>query len=1738
MKPTDSSPKSPTPLTGKSVEYPLEGASLVNDLLSHLGASPSNFHKLPPEIKHEKISRLREAFSRPDVREVISNLDGRGLSAERANAIRSLLGLEKWADLASTVALVRTMLSNFGHQDRVSEFAHHAAVGVDANRVRQLLSQKFDVYPARIDTDIQHQSSQYYRAFVELVSNAIDASQLEGRPIGRFGIGFFQILNHLQTEGDRLRVITKSINSGPTIEIEFKQEGGKVLYRIAQTAQQASHGTTIELAAAHFETNSAKDILEKYLRFNQAARVQFNGTAINTPVGDPHALDSKPLVIITAVDGKFIVADGGCGMTISDVFEKLLVPKLSGKSSNASFATLISDASYSAEFTSPDAVTECSIIMQVGGVAIETISTTACNLPKLLVVNLPASTRLDEQRDNIVVDSTIQEAFRNLAGKALESHGTQALQVLNALYEMANRLDERMSGGGSNASLKQLISTALGQASTGYTQISNHADLAIVEFSRERFLRVASLSITDPHPTADYTEHPLWRSASSNPIKLVPAKFSSDSGIRLLRAGNTIFLSDKVQPENFPHFATQAITALCGDVGKFEGSSQIEAWAPPKKLVGLRYIDLGELAHTKWRELGFSSPKSALESASFLDSMPDLEEAFLNEVVPYLPHSALFDAWTIMRTIAQSRANSELKIPNALDELRSLGSCFKNLASDPVILNTLTEIDSPLCILTESFSRMPPQLRNFSRNQERFRHNGEFALADEKYFKFIDLRNPNATLLISAAAEIIYYNRLGRSLIADIVFEGGNWFRESFDEAKTRNPIKEDEVPTRVRRIMDDLSKSEGDPFLSLSWNQGDISQAASAMLRPTHFLPPDGRDFHKFHYERFAKRLPFETGDIPLGDADPRTRVTLDNGFVRFTSYSNGMSIVAFEAQDPHQDLLSNNFRQLTPSKVNAIRVVLDDHEAVRKFGDRRANIIYLGMQFRHLSDEAFEALSPIFSERRFVDPRVFDKALEPVLLSIGSLPWRERKSLLRILNSALPLDPQKAVPLAGKIRDYFVDQLLDEGPYKQGDFLIALGTIIPALSLGLSHNSGFELLRYSLPIEEQLIPEAIRTFYLYVTMSDDKLATISGEKHNHIADGTTFLLSQLIHWKRNRETFARAFSGDHIELASNVRETSQSADTASISREISHATNFRTSEPLRLFLRELTQNCLDAMAEGQLSPDDRVVDVRVETQGLSQVAIIVTDKVGMSTDRLFNYFLVPSATTKEGGEMRGFFGEGVFTVFRDAHKVRVQTGCGDGHAWVLELTPIRADGIVIDIEMILKHEAGSELRGTSINVFEACKNPFVRGAQIRDELLTLVSNVEEAEGRIMLQGHQINRTPLKLGNEQVPELGEVALVGSAKNTLTHRGMFVCPLPDELLGGLPTVVRSAIEKFGGYSIDLPVAVKLTRSRKDFVNRDFVIATLKPVVTRLLVSHYLKGVRDGLENGRDVFPFDDVPYDFFYVDAYAYVPSSRARDFSERLIAGNTSGLVANELSREEGFFVLLELPVFKVGEDYLSLQALRLRSRDKRPPFDSPEQIATLPARVRKLEEYKLSISSKPKNEKLEELNEVLEFIHEDDSLENILNVAPPAIAHSIREHTPALERIRSLTSRLYEALDAERGGTTRVSFYYADDRSSAHAFRWPKMVSWNLKYLLEDAARQSNSILHRLAAVGPIDETTAWDGFVRVMAHEYAHLLEHVAPQVTHDRSFQKLEGQVALAIIELGGDVLREAMSGYQG
>ncbi len=317
--------------------------------------------------------------------------------------------------------------------------------------------------PAKIDFLITRQAA-IEQSILELISNASDATTGRASPIGRFGMGAFQMLafvldksNPPLDQGAYIAVDTATqANKGRRI-IFFKGRDGKIKFNI-QNIQKETRGTQVSI---HFPKKLDKDFrtnLEKFLKeklnLSTKMKINVNGTLINSLDnhiylnGDQVQYELPDQQIdVTIKSGVITVEDQGSGMSDEVIFDKYLIPRL-GENQAKPKPLSVQDIEKQVHifYKGPQKtvkVAKSRIVFQVSGVNIQSQTIEGFSLPSEIIIQLPSSTLLTVTRDEIQIDEMTHEAIKILAQKIIDRKPIHQIALLNGFMQALRFLDEK-----------------------------------------------------------------------------------------------------------------------------------------------------------------------------------------------------------------------------------------------------------------------------------------------------------------------------------------------------------------------------------------------------------------------------------------------------------------------------------------------------------------------------------------------------------------------------------------------------------------------------------------------------------------------------------------------------------------------------------------------------------------------------------------------------------------------------------------------------------------------------------------------------------------------------------------------------------------------------------------------------------------------------------------------------------------------------------------------------------------------------------------------------------------------------------------------------------------------------------------------------------------------------------------------------------------------------------------------
>ena len=750
-------------------------------------------------------------------------------------------------------------------------------------------------------------------------------------------------------------------------------------------------------------------------------------------------------------------------------------------------------------------------------------------------------------------------------------------------------------------------------------------------------------------------------------------------------------------------------------------------------------------------------------------------------------------------------------------------------------------------------------------------------------------------------------------------------------------------------------------------------------------------------------------------------------------------------------------SFAQIAPIllKVEEINPLLIENNTILSLGGRLAKY--------DIETKAwfYKFLSKMMKEE-VEDKEIFvEKFIKIFENKIAHLPQSEKEKVFEILN---------------QVRDY------------KGEYL----------------TTGWNIIQSKSPVPSELIPEKIRPLIDFLRM-DEKESMTTTKDEIEFKSKTSVTLSQLIQTKRLNETRIQNFDGSVDNLLSLVENKTKGKKQNHIQREIIHPIYYQGVNNPYLFIRELVQNAHDAII---VDPESSRKEVTIDifSRNINEVTLRMEDGAGMSLQELLNYFLIPGETTKLDDEKTiGYFGQGLFTLFRGSKEVVLKTSKGDGSIQKLKITPkLGVDGGVEDLNLIFEQENGV-YKGTTIERTTTTEFPTVESSYIKNATCTYTSLVESNVIDIELNGTKINAPQNTLAAINIPKLGDLKLYDAPNNVITQRGLFIKGIDSDY----KTKVRDVEELLEkrGYVVNLPDTLSLTRSRNEIAQKEGVLPEIQKYLPLLKLKAYIEIFRQDIVKGQ-VIQLANLPYDYFFM---SYSPNEEIEKDAQKIAQGQPIENVDRYLERGSLIHLLILLPAVEIDGKGWSITELKKASLNNTAPLENESKYRSLPSFLRekllagKAEYNRMESSMRS----AEERGDVV-----DDFSFDSLDKQPEFIKKQVKEFYDQYKRMVDYLEKYNKILaesfgDENKPGTT----FYAEPNSKAHASKMWSLIGWNLDYWKGWSLpfKEEN----------PSDDKLS--NFLETYTHEFTHIKEK-SSHMTHNQDFYKMQANIISRLINI--------------
>jgi hypothetical protein len=767
---------------------------------------------------------------------------------------------------------------------------------------------------------------------------------------------------------------------------------------------------------------------------------------------------------------------------------------------------------------------------------------------------------------------------------------------------------------------------------------------------------------------------------------------------------------------------------------------------------------------------------------------------------------------------------------------------------------------------------------------------------------------------------------------------------------------------------------------------------------------------------------------------------------------------------------------------------------------------VTYRVLENRHLSPADMELLLPIFYEAEYIEPNFFIPEIVDLFRKVGYLDSRRLTTLFKIVRNSIDINKEDDLLVANKIIKFYCEKFQSESINEFEDLVYEL-SYVREYSNAVNCD-GYTLIKNKISVPQSELPRTLRPFLTFIQREEDELAS-KGVETVKVPEtkAQTINLSEIIQWKRLRESSAQNFEGTIDDLGDTVRLVTEGKKREHIVREITHAVHFQALNSTDLYVWELIQNAVDVMQADGMDEEKRNIEITVAANVENELTTSFQDPVGMDISTVLNQFLVPGETSKldKSKGFIGYYGQGVYTLFKDFKEIKIKTSTGDGTVWYLTIKPIVEHEMINDVSIDFR-SASEEFKGTIISKNQEVDNPYIEAAFVKDAVMTLTSALSSDRANISYQDESINAKYETLSINQIEDLGDLIIYKNPNNIVTQYGLYVKDLGSEYTGLIPDFMNKSLQNWGGIVIDLPTGVELTRSRQDIANKDKIQKVLNRQVQLALVKSYFESFRNRMEDGSARFPIDELPYDYLSRGEDYHLPAGYIED-AEALFKGEPLKHLDEYDNKSNAIKLMTLLPLFEVNDHKVSLEDIRkaVLSKEVKFPFDQENWMNSLPYKLVKFienqREKRRSTEEKQKEDK--------KFCITDCGLKDAYSQATEELKEWMDGNMQELELVDKITTEFVDVLNDVYDKHSTGLFYYSNRSEIAHARRGGSL-SWNLQCMNYNHKSPVDEVRDFLDEEkgGKIDDLM---NTLSTLIHEYGHIIEGMWSW-THDTQHEK--------------------------
>jgi hypothetical protein len=567
-------------------------------------------------------------------------------------------------------------------------------------------------------------------------------------------------------------------------------------------------------------------------------------------------------------------------------------------------------------------------------------------------------------------------------------------------------------------------------------------------------------------------------------------------------------------------------------------------------------------------------------------------------------------------------------------------------------------------------------------------------------------------------------------------------------------------------------------------------------------------------------------------------------------------------------------------------------------------------------------------------------------------------------------------------------------------------------------------------------------------------------------------------------------------------------------------------------VFLRELVQNVLDEVTDGEAGAEFQINTYRTK-EGDSEYTVIETkDTIGMNAERLYNKLLMPFSSSKDDpAKYLGKQGQGFFTLLVNSEYVVIKT-IRDGNVRIVRITPQRINGSIVDFFVAeeTREALPDEADGTHMQAVMPYALAELETARVESATRRFAGLVNENKVAIKVNGNQINvHNKDRLVVEDTPygELEFYSIPG--ESFLALGGLYVKPLDDKLLSMIPGVLRGFLIEHG-IAVNLPHKhIRRIQGGSDIAERDRVYGDITDIfmfgVLKLAISMFTRGdvasINELVGDYHKLHRDSDVQKD---ISSIVFGPANVDYIRDKYLSSENTNRLVK----------LLLSIPLECVKDIFNEpISVIDILERFRSDPSFFTESIRRqLPPFIK---EALLEIEARSESERTQ-AEEAVKLGVPEELAEMAFIPLSEEQGKGMGAYWAFLEMSNAAVRIIIDMIDRENIGrdlglsevrlkalqdSYPSSTYYAQANglSAAHALQGGGWLAWNLLEQRNNLHMFSLYMRGQIPLAEFLDK--AFEDIVSIVSHELTHICEE-SSEVSHNKVFYVRQKLLASALI----------------